>query len=542
MAQHVRELYLDDIDALVEFKKTLKRKHPDEKLKMILQHREHLREKRWERERCERSLPPLRDEPPPLPWHQQSCIATAPWTAPWQKPKNERGYWKDEDWRWAKRSSHPTDERPRSTCDFFGYELVVPVSKTSPATYQDGTPISEDEVTLYHSSRQGLLHGILTDGVHASGPSHGTEGLWTFALQMLSCFRWGRVGMETTFGMVLELKAPKIFHWGDNCPGVLHHNRKIADEGQFGCLRWVVRGTHRSPLMKVRITAVKFLLPSPRLLDFILQMRTAIKNSVCWSFGFTWSNQVDFANMPWSPWLKRWFRKLWCGEGAKGKGKGARAKGQRRDGKPCRLCQSVHEKTRALHTAKLHGRGMSAKRNTDAKNKINKIASDTMHLVEERMNYASSVGLDAAFLHSYDLTHDAVRIFARDHNISEAALSLSAVIARLLYPFFFITPANACDRVAFWREFVRRGDIPEPMMAFLKTRFSSTNWHCVLFSEGTVQAVGGRARGRAGARASGRAGGRAAGGQASGRASGRAGGRAGVCLSVCVSVAILAQG
>ena len=194
--------------------------------------------------------------------------------------------------------------------------------------------------------------------------------------------------------------------------------------------------------------------------------------------------------MPWSPWLKRWFRKLWCGEGAKGKGKGARAKGQRSDGKPCRLCQSVHEKTRALHTAKLHGRGMSAKRNTGAKNMINKIASDTMHLVEERMNYASSVGLDAAFLHSYDLTHDAVRIFARDHNISEAALSLSAVIARLLYPFFFITPANACDRVAFWREFVRRGDIPEPMMAFLKTRFSSTNWHCVLFSEGTVQAVG----------------------------------------------------
>ena len=143
VAQHVRDLYLNDIDALVDFKKTLKRKHPDEKLKMILQHREHLREKRWERERCERSLPPLRDEPPPLPWHQQSCIATAPWTAPWKKPKNERGYWKDEDWRWAKRSSHPTDERPKSTRGFFGYELVVPVSKTSPATYQDGTPISE---------------------------------------------------------------------------------------------------------------------------------------------------------------------------------------------------------------------------------------------------------------------------------------------------------------------------------------------------------------------------------------------------------------
>ena len=81
VAQHVRELYLDDIDALVEFKKTLKRKHPDEKLKMILQHREHLREKRWERERCERSLPLV--EPPPLPWHQQPSIATAPWTAPW---------------------------------------------------------------------------------------------------------------------------------------------------------------------------------------------------------------------------------------------------------------------------------------------------------------------------------------------------------------------------------------------------------------------------------------------------------------------------
>ena len=222
-------------------------------------------------------------------------------------------------------------------------------------------------VTLYHSSRRGLLHGILKDGVHASVPSHNTEGLWTFALQMLSCFGWGRIGIETTFGMVLKLKAPKTFHCGDNCPGALHHNREIADEGQFGFLRWVVRGTHRSPLMKVRITAVKFLLPSPRLLDFTLQMRTAIRNSVCWSFGFTWSNQVDFANMPLSPWLKRWFRKRWCGKGAKGKSKGARATGQRRDGKPCRPCQSVYEKTRALDTAELHGRGMFAKRKTGAK-------------------------------------------------------------------------------------------------------------------------------------------------------------------------------
>ena len=111
---------------------------------------------------------------------------------------------------------------------------------------------------------------------------------WTFALSTVGGYEWGRTDMETLFGCKLELQAPVTF-W-DGYLGALHHNKKIAGTGEFGHLRWVVRGKHNSPKLPVLITHVRFLLPSLRMLQFRLQLRTSIKNSLCWSFGCTWNN------------------------------------------------------------------------------------------------------------------------------------------------------------------------------------------------------------------------------------------------------------
>jgi len=52
------------------------------------------------------------------------------------------------------------------------------------------------------------------------------EGLWTFAVPSIETYGWGRTGLETLFGCVLELPAPKTI-W-DGYPGALQHNARIA--------------------------------------------------------------------------------------------------------------------------------------------------------------------------------------------------------------------------------------------------------------------------------------------------------------------------
>ena len=189
--------------------------------------------------------------------------------------------------------------------DFFGYELRVEVTSENNAIYQDGSHVQEDKsVELYHSTRQGLLHNIFRFGVRATIPSHKTQGLWAFSVPTLEGYAWGRTGIETLYGCKLELQAPLTFWNGSTA--VLHHNRRIAGDGDFGHLRWVVRGNPHSSLLPCRVKAVRFLLPSQQLLDYTLQLRISIKNCVNWSFGCTWQNdKVEAVHVPYKEGVKK---------------------------------------------------------------------------------------------------------------------------------------------------------------------------------------------------------------------------------------------
>ena len=98
------------------------------------------------------------------------------------------------------------------------------------------------------------------------------------------------------------------------------------------------------------------------------------------------------------------------------------------------------------------------------------IASDTINLVERRINYASAVCLKAAMQRVYEPHDDMIHILATRHDVSEAAVSLSADIANVLYPFLRIKAVNANARVAFWREHASWVDVPLPLLKFLQAK------------------------------------------------------------------------
>ena len=71
---------------------------------------------------------------------------------------------------------------------------------------------------------------------------------------------------------------------------------------------------------------------------------------------------------------------------------------------------------------------------------------------------------------------DAVGIFARNHCMSCSAVTLSAIIARILYPLIHLRTENFGKRAAFWSRYVRLANVPTPMMSFLRAKFQDTNW------------------------------------------------------------------
>ena len=100
-------------------------------------------------------------------------------------------------------------------------------------------------------------------------------------------------------------------------------------------------------------------------------------------------------------------------------------------------------------------------------------------MVERRINYASSVGLEHAFKHSYDAHDDMLNILSTYHDLSAAAVSFSGDIAKVIYPFMCIKAVNAEARLLFWRQYVSLVDVPLPLLHFLNVKFCDTNWDYV---------------------------------------------------------------
>ena len=147
------------------------------------------------------------------------------------------------------------------TSNVVGQILTVPMKHITEHQYQDGSSVVEDEVTLYHSSRVGLLYSICRFGLAPSGHSHGITGPWCFAICSRDTFSWGSSVLEKFEGMVLTIKAPRylLHRQSANTPVTeenigrgLVSNGAIRAKGNAGFLRWVIAGTRKNAAIPVR--------------------------------------------------------------------------------------------------------------------------------------------------------------------------------------------------------------------------------------------------------------------------------------------------
>ena len=144
-------------------------------------------------------------------------------------------------------------------------------------------------------------------------------------------------------------------------------------------------------------------------------MRTAIKNCVNWSFHCTWDNRsISSPKATYAKWTRQRVKEKICCK------------------RPACHCKNIRfELKRKLV------------RNFGQENKINrlkeykwikKISSDVIQLVEERLNDAFTASVHEAMKRSFKSSDEILKILARNHDISEAAVTLSADLARILYP------------------------------------------------------------------------------------------------------------
>ena len=93
---------------------------------------------------------------------------------------------------------------------FCGQTVTIAVVHNTPAPcYQDGTPVSQEEVCFVPGTREGLLHGILQHGFHGSIDSHGTSRAWAFALESF-VYERGLTALDLCSGCVLHHRCNRV--------------------------------------------------------------------------------------------------------------------------------------------------------------------------------------------------------------------------------------------------------------------------------------------------------------------------------------------
>ena len=83
--------------------------------------------------------------------------------------------------------------------------LFIPALDAS--TYQDGTPIVENEVQGFHGTRSSILPTILMQGLRSSKRSHEVTGVW-ITTQRGFCYEWGFTPFELFAGAAVHVACP----------------------------------------------------------------------------------------------------------------------------------------------------------------------------------------------------------------------------------------------------------------------------------------------------------------------------------------------
>ena len=355
-------------------------------------------------------------------------------------------------------------ETERTPC---GYYFYMSVQKSEPSTYQDGTPIEEDELSFYHGTNEGLVCSILTKGVCASIPSHGAEGLWVFSLLSPHSYDWGISPLQFFGGHVLHLKIPA------NLSKLRQNGRIRGQDKNAGHLRWVLNGNNLSSHLRCRIVGIYVRVPSQAYMEWIKGFKQCVRNCIPWCHLGTFDpSSQAVAQCQEVPGTKL---KIVCKGEPKRRalhclGKNVVCLGK---DKEC-LLYCVMEQRRK-HSQEFMDQilpGGFVPRSKKLPNESKMKAQLSMG-VDRRLLYASAVSKKDA------LSADgADNILESSSDIITGVRALSADIAATLYPLLQTTTASI-DKV--WQSWsnVPAERVPAPVMLFLTESFPNTDWSIV---------------------------------------------------------------
>ena len=155
--------------------------------------------------------------------------------------------------------------------------------------YCDGSPLVDrsDEVDLWHATKDAYLPLICRDGMKGSPKSHAVIGGWFLSEEKRDwLFKWGQCPFSTFVGCYLHVRAPT---------DTLRENRRI------GRGRGVVQTCFQRSLLRVRLVAVTFLLPSSSMMAWRKRFRTAVEQTI----------EVAFPHLKERSGKKKTFKELW---------------------------------------------------------------------------------------------------------------------------------------------------------------------------------------------------------------------------------------
>ena len=155
--------------------------------------------------------------------------------------------------------------------------------------YCDGSPLVDlsDEVDLWHATKDAYVPLICRDGMKGSKKSHQVIGGWFLSEEKRDfLFKWGRCPLSTFTGCYLHVRAP---------------TDKLRENRRIGRGRGVVQTCFQRSLLRVRLVAVTFLLPSSSMMAWRKRFRTAVEQTI----------EVAFPHLKELSGKRKTFKELW---------------------------------------------------------------------------------------------------------------------------------------------------------------------------------------------------------------------------------------
>lgn len=147
--------------------------------------------------------------------------------------------------------------------------LRIPVTAQDPQHYQNGADLSNENVVLFHGTRQPLIPYICKEGLKSSIRSHDVTGLWTNS-NVETSLAWTSSIFDSVPSLALEIIAPRY---------AIRQNRRIKSGNPE---RHVVELYRNQELPAVHIASIIVTLPTIERIQFNAELKNVLNETCKW--------------------------------------------------------------------------------------------------------------------------------------------------------------------------------------------------------------------------------------------------------------------